>query len=231
MFRRMDASQSGRGDFPYFGYFGRSLLPGERVAIAHLQFDLRRGSSPAYLPVAGLSCVAPAGSVTVNRPPSSVGHQLASRGALGKSREWCYEGPALSSDTPSKGTEDFAMPNVKRASKGKRLSKAVPVLGIAGMSLSMAGGASASTTGSVADVPSQNTLPPQVITLGEEEISDVSLATFYVFDRESAGKPQVGEKLAWGCRGCRGCRGCARGCGGCGGCGGCCLSIGRCRIC
>jgi hypothetical protein len=99
--------------------------------------------------------------------------------------------------------------------------------------LSMAGGASASTTGSVADVPSQNTLPPQVITLGEEEISDVSLATFYVFDRENAGKPQLGEQLARGCRcgGCaRGCRGCARGCAGCGGCG-CCLSIGRCRIC
>jgi hypothetical protein len=33
------------------------------------------------------------------------------------------------------------MPNAKRASKGKRLSKAVPVLGIAGVSLSMAGGA------------------------------------------------------------------------------------------
>jgi hypothetical protein len=129
------------------------------------------------------------------------------------------------------------MPNAKRASKGKRLSKAVPVLGIAGMSLSMAGGASASTTGSVADAPLQNTLSPQVIILGEEEISDVSLATFYVFDKENAGKPQLGEQLArgcgrgcGGCRGCRGCRGCARGCAGCGGCG-CCLSIGRCRVC
>jgi hypothetical protein len=127
------------------------------------------------------------------------------------------------------------MPNAKRASKGKRLSKAVPVLGIAGVSLSMAGGgASASTAGSVADVPSQNAVPPQVITLGEEEISDVSLATFYVFDKENAAKPQLGEKLAWGCRGYRGCRGCRcgfRGCAGCGGCGGCCWSIGRCRVC
>ncbi len=126
------------------------------------------------------------------------------------------------------------MANAKRASKAKRRSKAAPVLGIAGVSL-MAGGASASTTGAVADVPSQNPVPPQVITLGEEEISDVSLATFYVFDKESAGKPQLGEKLAWGCRcgGCRGCRRCAvvRACGGCGGCGGCCWSWGRCRVC
>ena len=127
------------------------------------------------------------------------------------------------------------MPNVKRASKVKRRSKAAPVLGIAGVSL-MAGGASASTAGAVADVPSQNTVPPQVITLGEEEISDVSLATFYVFDKENAGRPQLGEKLAWGCRGCRGCGGCRgcrcgwRGCAGCGGCG-CCWSIGRCRVC
>jgi hypothetical protein len=158
------------------------------------------------------------------------------RAVLGKLREWCYQRPVLSSDTRSKVTEDFAMPNANRASKGKRLSKSVPVLGIAGVSLSMAGGASASTTGSVADVPSQNRLPPQVITLSEEEISDVSLATFYVFDKENAGKPQLGEQLARGCRcgGCRGCRGCARGCAracaGCGGCG-CCLSIGRCRVC
>jgi len=128
------------------------------------------------------------------------------------------------------------MPNAKRASKGKRRSQAVPVLGLAGVSL-MAGGASASTTGAVADVPLQKTVPPQVITLGEEEISDVSLATFYVLDKENTGKLQLGEQLAWrGCRcgGCRcgGCRRCAvvRACGGCGGCG-CCWSWGRCRVC
>ena len=128
------------------------------------------------------------------------------------------------------------MPNAKRASKGKSRSKAVPVLGIAGASL-VAGGASASTAGAVADVPLQKTVPPQVITLGEEEISDVSLATFYVLDKENTGKLQLGEQLAWrGCRcgGCRcgGCRRCAvvRACGGCGGCG-CCWSWGRCRVC
>ena len=80
------------------------------------------------------------------------------------------------------------------------------MLGIAGMSLSLAGGASASTGGSAADMPSQNTSPRHEIFLGEEEISDVSLSTFYVFDKENAATPQRGEKLAW--RGCGGCRGC-----------------------
>jgi hypothetical protein len=109
----------------------------------------------------------------------------------------------------------------------------VPALGIAGVSLAVAGAASASTTGAVADLPSQNVAPGQFITLGEEELSDVSLSTFYVFDKENAGKLQLGEKTAWrgcgGCRGCRGCRGCGRGCGGCG-CS-CCASWGSCRFC
>jgi hypothetical protein len=52
--------------------------------------------------------------------------------------------------------------------------------------LAVAGsGASASTTGSVADIQSKNTGARQVITLGEEEIFDVSLSTFYVFDKEN----------------------------------------------
>ena len=53
------------------------------------------------------------------------------------------------------------------------------------------------------------------IHLGEEEISDISLATFYVFDKENAGTLRPGVQLAWraaeaavaaeaACRGCRG---------------------------
>ena len=124
------------------------------------------------------------------------------------------------------------MSNAKQASKRKRRSKAVPVLGIAGVSLAAAGGASAATTGQVTDTLSQNTSPRHEVFLGEEEISDVSLSTFYVFDKENAAKPQAGEKVAWwgGCR-CGGCRcGCGwRRCGGCGG--GCCFSWGRCGAC
>ena len=129
------------------------------------------------------------------------------------------------------------MARTKQASKRNRRSKAVPVLGAAGLSLSLASGASASTSGAAADVSPQNTSPNHQIFLGEEEISDVSLSTFYVFDKENAPQPQLGEKVArWGC-GCGGCRcgGCRcgwRGCWGCGGCAwGCCLSWGRCGWC
>jgi len=125
--------------------------------------------------------------------------------------------------------------NAKQASKRKRRMTTLPVMGVAGVSLSLVGGASAATTGPVSDHQPLNLTNPQ-ITLGEEEIADVSLSTFYVFDKENGVKPQLGDKLAWGCR-CGGCRGCGRcGCGwrGCGGCGcgwGCCASIGRCRWC
>jgi hypothetical protein len=122
------------------------------------------------------------------------------------------------------------MPRTKQVSKRKRGAKAaVPVFGAAGLTLSLAGGASAAAV-PAADTPTTPNLSPN-ITLGEEELSDVSLATFYVFDKENAGKPQLGEKLAWGCRcGCRRC-GCGfRRCAGCG-CGGCCASWGRCRWC
>src|ERR1700747_3523373 len=128
------------------------------------------------------------------------------------------------------------MPQTKRGSKRKYPKEAVPMVGVVGVSLSLAGGASAATAVPAADIPSWDTSPPQ-ITLSEEEIADVSLGTFYVFDKENAGTPRLGEKFARGCgrcggrRGGGGCRGCGRGCrcgGGCGGCGcggcGCCLS-------
>jgi hypothetical protein len=138
---------------------------------------------------------------------------------------------------------DSTMPQKKPASKRKGHKEAVPVVGIVGVSLSLAGGASAATAVPLADTPSQDSVRPQIM-LSEEEISDVSLGTFYVFDKENAGSRSLGERVAQrcgGCRGCggRGCRGCGRGCGcrcgggGCGGCGGCgcCLSWGVCRIC
>src|ERR1700756_5208708 len=103
------------------------------------------------------------------------------------------------------------MARTKQASKRNRSSKAVPVLGAAGLSLSLASGASASTGGPAADVSPQNASPNHEIFLGDEEISDVSLSTFYVFDKENTAQPQLGQKVAWGCRcGCGGCR-----CGGC----------------
>jgi hypothetical protein len=149
------------------------------------------------------------------------------------------------------------MSYAKQASKRKRLRKAVPVLGAAGLSLSLASGASGAPA---ADMPARNTPVSHEFILAEEEISDVSLATFYVFDKENAGALRPGVQLArggcgGGCggrgcggrgcggRGCGGFRGCAgfrgcvgfRGCAGCVGCagcgGGCCLSWGGCNYC
>jgi hypothetical protein len=131
------------------------------------------------------------------------------------------------------------MPRTKQTSKRTRQKEAMPVLGAVGVSLSLASGASAATAMPAAETPSPDLTLGQQITLNEEEISDVSLGTFYVFDKENAGTPRLGEQLARGCRcgGCGGCRGCGRGCRGCGGCGGCgggcgcCWSWGVCRIC
>jgi hypothetical protein len=109
------------------------------------------------------------------------------------------------------------MPRVKQASKQKRKTKtaAVMALGAAGLGLSLVGRASASTM-PTADIPqSDNTSPNQRFVLSEEEMTDVSLATFHLFDRETLGS---GVQVARGCGGCGGCGGC-RGCGG-GGCGG-----------
>ncbi len=60
--------------------------------------------------------------------------------------------------------------------------------------------------------------------LHEEEVFDVGLSSFRLFDREDV-KVGSGKRrlVGWGCRGCGGCRGCwgCRGCRGCGGCRGC----------
>jgi len=69
----------------------------------------------------------------------------------------------------------------------------------------------------------QNLVPSHHIMLGEEEMSDVSLGTFYVFDKEHGGTLDPNIQLAAGGCGCgHGGGGCGHGCGGCGhGCGGC----------
>jgi len=131
------------------------------------------------------------------------------------------------------------MARVKQSSK-KRVRAALPALGAAGLTFSMVGGASAAAVPANDATQTTNYTPNHQITLGEEEIADVSLATFYVFDKEGTAAAKDGNiQLARGCgcrgcggRGCRGCRGCGgRGCG-CGvGFGGCCASWGSCRWC
>jgi hypothetical protein len=141
--------------------------------------------------------------------------------------------------TPSafKRREDATMRRVKRASRKKCTTKAAAAtaLGAAGLSLSLASSASASTMPTAYIPQTDNTSPNQRFILGEEEMADVSLATFHLFDRESVGSgTQVAVVVVRRCGGCRACRGCAFrgcGCGGCGGCGGCCARWGRCRWC
>jgi hypothetical protein len=95
------------------------------------------------------------------------------------------------------------MPHAKQPSmKPRRSIKALPTVKAAGLSLSPA---------PAIDAPTTNMLTPKIelahkITLCEEEISDVSLATFYLFDSE---KTQTLKFRTPG-GGC----GCAQGCGG-----------------
>jgi hypothetical protein len=132
------------------------------------------------------------------------------------------------------------VPQAKRTIKVKRPGKVVSVVGIAGGAF-----LASSTSGSVADIPPQSMAPFQVLNLGEEEISDVSLATFHFVDGESLETSLPRVQLArggcgGGCGGCGGhgggcggrgggCGGGAgfRGCGGHGGCGGGCRGCGR----
>jgi hypothetical protein len=51
----------------------------------------------------------------------------------------------------------------------------------------------------------------QQMNLSDEEISDVSLATFYVFDTEGTAKARRGLHWAMGGCGCAGCAGCGGG--------------------
>src|SRR5262252_8499651 len=108
----------------------------------------------------------------------------------------------------------------KRVLKSKRRSKAVPALGMAGLSLSLASGATAST--GATDVPSNS--QPHELFLGEEEVFDSSLSTFYTFDKENGGQTSLAQDLKLAAHG--GCGGGGGGCGGgghgdCGGGGGC----------
>ena len=136
------------------------------------------------------------------------------------------------------------MPRVKQASKHARTTKAAAatVLGTAGLGLSLVGSASREPRYPLPISRNLDNIPPnQRFVLGEEEMADVSLATFHLFDMEIDRSDVqqlaviVVRRGCGGCRGCRGCRrGCAvRGCGGCAGCvvGGCCARWGRCRIC
>jgi len=112
------------------------------------------------------------------------------------------------------------MARTKQVSKQKRRRVGLPALG-AGMSLMIAGGAAANAP--TANVPSlQDTSLRPAITLDEEEIADVSLGTFYVFDKEN--ESQLGQGIRLAARGGGGCGRCGGGAARCGGGGGRCAA-------
>jgi hypothetical protein len=110
------------------------------------------------------------------------------------------------------------MSRTKRTSKRMARKTAVPMAGVVGVvSLVLAGSASAGTDESAADMPSGAIAPHQEITLSEEEIADVSLATFHAFDKEGVATSRR-FKVAR-CTGCGGCAGSCVRCRRCGSCG------------
>jgi hypothetical protein len=102
------------------------------------------------------------------------------------------------------------MSHAKRAAKRRSRAKAVTVLGVAG-ALSLVGGAAGAALGPPGDTLTANT----AITLDAEEISDVSLSTFYIFDHENAAAHRPSLQLAQRTRSRsrQSCGGCAADCG------------------
>jgi hypothetical protein len=84
---------------------------------------------------------------------------------------------------------------VTRASKRKRRSKTIPALGAAGLSLTLAGEASLAATAPALDTVTRKAGVSHEIILREDEIFDVSMATFCVFDKERAGAFRAGGRL------------------------------------
>jgi len=89
------------------------------------------------------------------------------------------------------------MPQMKEATRRKHRIKAMPTLGAVGLSLSLASGTSAAISGTSAAIsgtnaPTSATAARQV--MDEEQISDVSLATFHLFDNESVDPERSGTR-------------------------------------
>ena len=90
----------------------------------------------------------------------------------------CFGHPAAANES-----EDRIMRHTKVATQRKRRTNALPVLGAAGLSFSLATGAPAVVGSANPDSAASALVAEQV--MDEEQISDVSLATFRMIDNES----------------------------------------------
>jgi hypothetical protein len=70
------------------------------------------------------------------------------------------------------------------------------------LSLSLISGISSANAATAADMMARTTVVGHEITLSEEELSDVSLATFHVFDNENVRTFRHGIKFGAGGCGC-----------------------------
>ena len=87
---------------------------------------------------------------------------------------------------------------MKRASKGKT----IPVLGAAGLSLALASETSLASTAPALDTMTRNAGVSHEVTIREEEVCDISLAAFHVFDKEGAKPLWAGERPVTVGQGC-----------------------------
>jgi hypothetical protein len=91
------------------------------------------------------------------------------------------------------------MSRAKEASRPKRTRKTLPVLGAAGLSLSLASGASMASPAPSPDSMTRSAAENCELILHEEEIFEQSLATFHVFDKDRARSSRAGERpIAFG---------------------------------
>src|ERR1700733_14571893 len=102
------------------------------------------------------------------------------------------------------GKNGAQMPQAKATVRKNLKSKSVPVLSAAGLSLSLAAGTPTAIDASANDMPT-GSIPLSHQRLHEEEITDLSLATFHIFEEKDNLLPQRGARLSGG------------GCGACGG--------------
>jgi hypothetical protein len=118
--------------------------------------------------------------------------RLGSHYRAGRSKDWVkVKNPGRAGRTSAgRGKlEDNLMSRTKEACQRKRRTNAVPTLGAAGLSLSLASGPAAAIGGVNPDPATSAPIARQV--MDEEEIFDVRLATFRVFDGESASTPRT----------------------------------------
>jgi hypothetical protein len=83
-----------------------------------------------------------------------------------------------------------------KAALHKHRKKGLPVLGAAGLSLCLGSGAPAALGVATTDIPACSVTVTEGHTLREEEFTDITLATFHIFDRE--GPPRLHTRIAGG---------------------------------